>query len=109
MRGEAAQTAFHIPELLEADVCCKTALCNVVIEHLQSNAVTDDGRLAHSDVSKRTGMDQAGLIFCGHHQGGINRIPHPCSHCPCHFKVCCGDGITLLIIGNDNFTKPLPE
>ena len=49
---------LHIPELLKSDVRGKTALRDMVVEHLQTNPVADDGGLAHSDVGKGPGMNQ---------------------------------------------------
>ena len=79
----------------------------MVIEHLQAQAVADNGGLPHGNVGKGPGMHHAGLIFRRAAQRGINGVAHPRGHGPGNFQVAGGDGFTLLVISDGNFTQAL--
>jgi hypothetical protein len=64
---EAAEPAFYVPELLEPDIRSEAALGDMVVKHLQPDAVADDGRLPYGDIGKGAGVYEAGLILrCTH-------------------------------------------
>ena len=60
---EPAEPAFYVPEFFKADIGSKAALGDMVVEHLETDAVGDDGGLSHGDIGKGAGMHHAGLVF----------------------------------------------
>jgi hypothetical protein len=47
----------------------------MIVEHLEAHAVGNNGRLPDGNVSKRTGMNHARLIFGGAARAGSMVLP----------------------------------
>ena len=106
---EAAEAALDVPELLEADIGGEAALGDMIIKHLEADAVGDDGGLAHGDVGKGAGMHHAGLILRRAAQGGVDGVAHPGGHGAADFEVAGGDRLALLIVGHGDLVHSLPQ
>src|SRR4030065_983803 len=106
---ESAQAALYIPEFLEADICCKTTLGDVVVEHLQTNSVGNNGRLSYGNVGKGAGMHHARLVLSSAHQRGIDGVAHPGSHSTADFQVAGGYRVALLVKGYGDFVHSLAQ
>jgi len=93
MRLQTTVAALDIPELLKADIRRKPTLGDMIIEHLEADPVGNDGRLADGDVGKGSGVNHAGLILGGTHEGRIDGIAHPGGHGISHFQIAGCHGI----------------
>ncbi|VTR63883.1 hypothetical protein DESC_100079 [Desulfosarcina cetonica] len=100
---EAGEAAFHVPELLEADVSGEAGLGDMVIPQLEADAVGDDGALTHGDVGEGTGVHQAGLVFGGAHQGRVDRVAHEGGHGVADFEITTGNRFAALVEGHGDF------
>ena len=107
--GQAGQTALDVPELLEADVGSEAGLGHVVVKQLQSQTVADNGGLADSDVGKRTGVDQHGLMLHGVAHGGVDGVTHPGGHGAGHFQILGGDGLAAAAVSHNNLADAVTE
>ena len=87
MGFQAGEAAFDVPEFFKSDVSGKSGLGDMVIPQFQTHAVGDDGALAHGDVGEGAGMHQAGLIFGGAHEGGVDGVSHEGGHGVADFQV----------------------
>ena len=106
---ETAETALEVPELLESDVCTKTTLSYQVVTKLQADLVGNNRGLTDGDICKRSCMNQTGLALYCLHEVGIYRLNHPRGHCACHLKVLCGNGLSGLVVSNNDLADALSQ
>ena len=62
---QATETTFDIPELFKPDIAPKSTLRNVIVKHLETDTIADNGRLSHRDIGKRSCVNHDWLAFNG--------------------------------------------
>jgi len=106
VRLQAGVAAFHVPELLEADIGSEAGLGDVVFKELQGHPVGNDRRLADGDIGKGSGVDQTGVVLGGTHQGRIDGVAHEGGHGVAHFQVTAGHRFAALVEGHGDVVDP---
>ena len=104
---ESGDTALDIPEFLKTDISGKTGLGDIIIKEFQGDPVGDDRRLAHGYIGKGAGVDQAGIVLSGTHQGWIDGVAHEGGHGIAHFQVAAGYRLAALVKGYGDVIDPL--
>ncbi len=89
--------AFDVPEFFKADIGRKAAFGDMIVEHLESDAVGDDRGLADGDIGKRPGVDHARVVLGGTHQGGVDGIAHEGGHGITHFEIAGGHRLAAFV------------
>ena len=74
----------------------------MIIKHFQRQTVADNGTLTDSNIGKRAGMHQTGLILIGATQGRVDCVAHPCGHRAVNLQHFGGNRPSLLIISQNN-------
>ena len=95
---DAGETAFQVPELLEADVGAKSTLGHVVVGQACADLVGNNRALPDRDVGEGAGMHEDGLPLNRLQQAGIDRIHHPGGHGTVHLEVGRGDVVALAVL-----------
>ena len=106
---DAVACSAKAESLINRDIGGETTLGNVIVKHLEPDAVCYDGGLAYRDIGKGTGMDHTRLVLYRAAQRGIDGVAHPGGHGTTHFQVAGGNRVTFLIEGYGDVIHPFPQ